>query len=113
MAKAPKNDDLIKSYIAGLVKSKTTMREKIPENIRIKSKVTDYIKNGCGENVAIQSEVITVWTSVFGKQTDDYSQFEKALREAKDKSFNSLDYTITGEGTIDGAYRRIYEIKVN
>jgi hypothetical protein len=113
MAKAPKNELAIKAVIAKIVTDKTSMKTKAIENIRLKSKTWDLIKNGSGNNVAIQSESITFWTIVAGKQTEDYTAFETAINEAKNNAFNSLDIVSVRENMTEANYQRIYEIKVN
>jgi hypothetical protein len=113
MAKAPKNELAIKAVIAKIVTDKTSMKTKAIDNIRLKSKTWDFVKNGTGNNVAIQSELMTFWTIISGKQNEDYSPFEMAIIEAQNKEFNSLDILSIRENLIEANYQRIYEIKVN
>lgn len=113
MAKAPKNEQAIKSVIAGLVTTHTSMKQKVVENIRLKVKSWDFVKNGLQQNVAIERENMTLWTIVNGRQSEDYTAFETAVNEAQNRAFNSLEIVSVREQVIDANYQRIYEIKVN
>lgn len=113
MAKPPKNEHAIKTAIAALVTTHTSMKNKAVENIRLSSKSVEYVPNGTGGNLGIKSEKMVFWTSVFGKPDEDYSAFENAIYKATDESFNGLQMLDVFENTVEGTWRRIYKIKVN
>lgn len=112
MALLPKNEKAIREAIAKIVMAKTSMKVKIAENIRLKSKAQTFRQNGLLQNVAIESEQMVFWLNVWGKATEDYSAFELAIIESKDNAYNRLEIQSVRESQPDADYVRTYEIKV-
>lgn len=113
MAKPPKNELAIKTAIANLVTTHTSMKGKAIENVRLESKSIEYVPNGTGGNLGIKSEKMVFWTIVFGQPNEDYTAFEDAIYKATDASFNGLQILSVFENMIEGNWKRIYKIKVN
>lgn len=112
MALLPKNEKAIKEAIARIIRANTSMQAKIAENIITTRIDQETRKNGLGQVVAIESEVITFWTNIFGTPNEDYSQFQLALIESKDPAFNRLEYQLLRTEQHDtNTIKRIYQIK--